>query len=86
MRELTPGTYLIIGRQKQAEAEAWLKRHGVDFRDCYRYTEVEPGRFAIYTYERDADGRLAFLDGEPVRRQVLVVDECPPPFYPEDAA
>jgi hypothetical protein len=86
MKELTTGTYPIIGRQKQTEVETWLRRHGIALHDCYRYAEIEPGRFAIYTYQRDADGRLAFLDGEPVRRETLVVDEWPPPFYPEDAA
>lgn len=83
MRELTAGTYPIIGRQRQAEVETWLKRHGIALHDCYRYAEIQPGQFAIYTYGRNPDGTIAFLDGEPVRQETLVIDEMPPPFYPE---
>lgn len=49
-------------------------------RDAYEVELVADGRIVVRYFQRGADGLFAIMDGEPVRRALVVDSPTPPPW------
>jgi hypothetical protein len=75
-RVLDAAGYHRLDDDGKARVEQWLARHDIDHRDVTDYVELRPGLFRVREIDRTRS------DGNIVRWERVVVDECPPPFYP----